>query len=133
MAKVSRLYGLIQLLSQLGQGRTDWGRTILFLTITGLGGIGQNWLAFVSTFCGWSWHRLADLPAGRQLKNMLERAFKWGWIQRNVADSMSVTWSTYVRKWSKMLHAYKRNNSMPNPFEEPDTGEIFLYRNTIVG
>ena len=67
------------------------------------------------------------------MKNMLERAFKWGRIQRNAADSMSDTWSAYVPKWSKMLHAYKRNNSMPNPFEEPDTGEILLYRNIIVG
>ena len=133
MAKVSRLYGLIWLLLQLGRGRTDQVRAILFLTITGLGGIGQNWSAFVSTFCGWSWHRLADLPAGWQLKNMLERVFKWGWIQQNVADLMSVTWSMYVCEWSKMLHAYKRNNSMLNPFEEPDTSEIFLYGNTIVG
>ena len=61
------------------------------------------------------------------MKNMLERAFKWAGVQREVANSMTATWSEFVPEWSKMLHAYKKDNSMPNPFEEPDPSNVLPY------
>lgn len=91
--------------------------------ITGLGGIGQSLLASVGTFCVWVKSELAHQPTGPQLKNMLERAFKWAKIQRDAAESMTETWIEFVPGWRRMLDAYKQDRSMPNPFEEPNTGK----------
>jgi hypothetical protein len=75
---------------------------------------------------------------------MLKRAYKWAKIQREVADSMTVTWTEFVPEWKKMLQKYKQHRSMPNPknpkpdpklkpipnpFEEPNPSKNFLHRN----
>ena len=67
---------------------------------------------------------LTNIPPGVQLKNMLERAYKWARTQREVADSMSMAWSPFVSGWRRMLNAYKRDRSMPNPFELPSIGKF---------
>lgn len=69
--------------------------------------------------------RFTHSPAGPQLKNMLERAIKWAKIQREAADSMTKTWVEYVPGWRRMLIAYKKDSSMPNPFRAPEPGKIF--------
>ena len=53
---------------------------------------------------------------------MLTRASKLAKAHRKAADSMSKAWSKLVPGWRKVLLAYKRNKSNPNPFEEPDPG-----------
>ena len=56
--------------------------------------------------------------------NMLKQACKWGKIQHEEADSMSLTWSQFVPGWRKTLLAYKQDNKRPNPFEEPDPSKF---------
>ena len=91
--------------------------------ITGLGGTGPNSLASVSISDSWLNHQLPHPPTGFQLKKMLERAWKWSKIQREAADSMTTTWSEFSPGWKKMLIAYKKDKSKPNPFEEPNPGK----------
>lgn len=56
---------------------------------------------------------------------MLERAFKWAGIQREAAELMTKTWIEFVPGWRRMLVAYKKDSSMPNPFTVPDPGKTF--------
>ena len=67
--------------------------------------------------------KLTHLPTGSQLKNMLERAFKWAKVQREAAEVMTRTWIEFVPAWSAMLAAYKKDSSKPNPFRTPDPGK----------
>ena len=65
---------------------------------------------------------------GTQLKIALVRAVKWAKIQRKEAESMTLAWSQFVPDWRNMLRAFKRDQSKPNPFEEPDPGRFaFIY------
>ena len=57
---------------------------------------------------------------------MLVRASKWAKIQRDAAEKMTDTWIECVPGWRRMLDAYKKDPSMPNPFEEPDPGKAFV-------
>ena len=91
--------------------------------ITGWDGTGPSLLAFVSNLCCCVNCCLAHLPAGPQLKVMLERAWNGARTQREVADSMTLTWSEFVPGWRRMLDAYKKDKSKPNPFQEPDLGK----------
>lgn len=91
--------------------------------IIGQGGTGLSLLTSVSNPYRWMNYSCTYLPVGPQLKKMLERAWKGAKIQREVADSMTVTWSEFVPGWRKILAAYKKDSSNPNPFEEPDTGK----------
>ena len=70
---------------------------------------------------------LTHLPPGSQLKNMLERAFKWAKIQREAAEVMTRTWIEFVPAWSAMLAAYKKDPSKSNPFRTPDPGKTLPY------
>ena len=54
---------------------------------------------------------------------MLERAYKWAKKQREAAELMTDAWITLVPGWKRMLDAYKKDMSMPNPFKEPDPGK----------
>jgi len=54
---------------------------------------------------------------------MLKRASEWAKTQGEAADSMTRAWSRSVPRWRKMLLEYKKDNSKPNPFEEPDLGK----------
>jgi hypothetical protein len=103
-----------------------------FSMIIGTGGTGPSLLAFVSAPCKYVRHKVAHSPAGLQLRNMLERAYKWAKIQREVANSMTVTWSEFVPEWKRMLQKYKMKNTHPNPFEEPDPGKNSSRRHIIV-
>lgn len=58
---------------------------------------------------------------------MLERALKWAKTQREAADLMSTTWIALVPGWKRMLDAYKKDISMPNPFKEPDPGKTLSH------
>ena len=71
--------------------------------------------------------KFANPPIGSQLKNMLERAFKWAKIQWEAAESMNKTWIEFVPGWRKMLDTYKKDSSKPNPFKAPDPGKTLLY------
>lgn len=62
---------------------------------------------------------------------MLERVWKWAAVQREVADSMTATWSEFAPSWEKMLLAYKKDKSKPNPFEESDPGKQFPCKYTL--
>lgn len=55
---------------------------------------------------------------------MLERAICWVKGQRESADSMTIAWANFVPGWRSELLAYKHDRSKPNPFEEPDPGEL---------
>ena len=94
-------------------------------------GTGLSSLAFVSDFCD-RIIKLIHRPTGSQLKTMLERAFKWAKIQREVADSMTKTWIEYVPGWRLMLLTYKKDPSMPNPFRVPDPGTTFSLGHIII-
>jgi hypothetical protein len=59
---------------------------------------------------------------------MLERAFKWAKIQREVAESMTKTWIEFVPRWRNMWATYKKNASKPNPFRMPDPGKVLTFR-----
>lgn len=59
---------------------------------------------------------------------MLERALKWAKIQRDAAELMTDTWTEFVPGWRRMLDAYKQDHSIPNPFEEPNTGKTPFIR-----
>lgn len=48
----------------------------------------------------------------------------WADIQRNEADLMSLAWPKYVSDWRQVLSAYKRDQSNPNPFKDPDPGKL---------
>ena len=37
---------------------------------------------------------------------------------------MTLAWSQLVPRWRKMLLAYKKDTSMPNPFVEPDNCKL---------
>lgn len=37
---------------------------------------------------------------------------------------MTSAWAPFVSGWEEMLHAFKKDRSEPNPFEEPDTGRF---------
>jgi hypothetical protein len=91
--------------------------------ITGLDGTGPNLLAFMSTSHPRARETFDNLFTGRQLKKMLERAWKWSKIQREAADSLTVAWAEFVPGWKKMLLAYKEDDTKPNPFEDPDPGK----------
>lgn len=62
---------------------------------------------------------------------LLNRACKWGKIQREALDSMTKAWPRGVPRWRKMLLAFKKDKSNPNPFEEPDLGMLFTYTCTL--
>ena len=59
---------------------------------------------------------------------MLERVWKWAKTQRDSAELLTATWSEFAPGWKKMLIAYKKDKSNPNPFEEPDPSEWLLRR-----
>ena len=132
MVKVSKRYGLIQRHSQRGRERTDRACGASFLMTTGLGGTGPSLSVSVSTSYKRAWYHSAHSSIGLQLKSMLERAFKWARIQREVANSMSITWCAFVPEWMRMLRAYKLDKKKPNPFEEPDPGMDITYRHVVM-
>jgi len=70
----------------------------------------------------------ANPRSGTQLKDMLERSFKWAQIQRKEADAMTLAWYEFVSGWREMWDAFKRDPSNPNPFEEPDPGRSACLR-----
>ena len=62
---------------------------------------------------------------GVNLRKGLEKAWKWGKIQRQVADSFDAMISKRtLREWTDMVAAYKKDPMKPNPFEEPEAGEL---------
>jgi len=64
--------------------------------------------------------------AGVNLRKSLEKAWKWGKIQRQVADSFDAMISEDTfRQWTDMVAAYKIDPTKPNPFEEPEAGKLF--------
>ena len=85
----------------------------------GRGGIGGNMLVFMSLL-GLLSYRLINTCLGTQLKMALQRANKGAKIQCKEADSMTHAWLWYVPSWRKMVLDYKKDQSKPNPFEEPD-------------
>jgi hypothetical protein len=64
------------------------------------------------------------LRTGVILRKTLEKAWKWGKAQREVATSLDATVSEKtLLRWKKMVIEYKKDRSKPNPFHEPEMGE----------
>ena len=63
---------------------------------------------------------------GTNLRKALEKAWKWGRIQRDVANSFDAMISEHtLRRWEEMVAEYKRDPTKPNPFEEPEFCKLF--------
>ena len=45
---------------------------------------------------------------------------------------MTSAWAPYVPSWSRMIRAYKKDQSKPNPFEEPNTGRFTFVSANVV-
>lgn len=63
---------------------------------------------------------------GTNLRKALEKAWKWGKIQRDVANSFDAMISERtLHEWEEMVAEYKRDPTKPNPFEEPEACKLF--------
>jgi hypothetical protein len=123
-----------------GEGvETIWSHSTSLATWSRENGPAARHLILDDHWTGWNWRKyvglrkffqcstargLTNIHSGTQLKNMLERAFKWAKIQHDAADSMTEAWPNYVPKWRRMLKRYKRKQTEPNPFEQPNTGKL---------
>lgn len=76
---------------------------------------------------------LTNTHLGVQLKKTLKRAIKGAKLQRKEANMMTHAWGSLVYEWRKMLRAYKKDQSNPNPFEEPQTGRFTFVSASVVG
>ena len=121
MERVSRLFGLTQRPSQRGPERTGQPLAIRFSTITGGAGTGGKSSILVR-------YTLLSLAApsthtitGINLRKGVEKAWKWGKTQREVAKSLDgmVSEGT-LRRWEKLVAEYRRDPSKPNPFKEQE-------------
>jgi len=127
-----------------GEGvETIWSHSTSLATWSRENGPAARRLILDDHWSGWNWSKLVGLReytlfviklyithsfTGPQLKKMLENAWRWAKIQRDAADSMDATWPEFVPDWKKMLIAYKKDKSKPNPFKEPDPGKRILHR-----
>ena len=69
---------------------------------------------------------------GVALRKSVEKAWKWGKAQREVANSLDdlVSEST-LQRWEQMVIEYKLDHKKPNPFEEPEACTLFSSLNLI--
>ena len=92
----------------------------------GPGGTGVRLLVFVS---GYSLSLDNDLTTnndfvGVQLKKQLRNALKFSDENRKVSDIMTENWApSIIAGWKARLHAFHLDNSLPNPFKDPEPGE----------
>jgi len=73
--------------------------------------------------------------AGVSLRKSVEKAWKWGKVQREVANSLDEMVSKRtLQQWEEMVAEYKLDRTKPNPFEEPEacTLVFFFSLNSIV-
>lgn len=72
------------------------------------------------------------MNTGVALRKSVEKAWKWGKAQREVANSLDdlVSEST-LQRWEQMVIEYKLDHKKPNPFEEPEACTLFSSLNLI--
>ena len=59
-------------------------------------------------------------------RRTIQKAWKWSKAQCEVVRTLNTTVSPEtVRKWQKMVDAYKQDKSEKNPFDEPETSKPY--------
>jgi hypothetical protein len=55
---------------------------------------------------------------------MLKQASHWAEVQHEAAELFTLAWFQSVPSRRKMVATYNKDPSKPNPFEEPDPGNL---------
>lgn len=121
MGRVSRQFGLTRHPLQRGRERTGQPLAIRSLMITGGAGTGARLSTLVRYLLFHKIMSSTHVYTGVNLRKGVEKAWKWGKTQREVAKSFDgmVSEATLL-EWKKIVVEYKQDHSKPNPFEEPE-------------